>query len=134
MSDVTMTETAFFLPRGDAGFEATPVTRGPWDNRFQHGGPPAALMGGAMARFGDDAGDFTMVRVTVDLLRPVPIGRLALSIELERPGCTAQHLRAALFASDQQVARARGLRLRRTALEVSPPPSPSPWSTSPASR
>ncbi len=41
---------AFYLPKGDA-FEATVLTLGPWHDRFQHGGPPAAL-----ERFGD--GDF----------------------------------------------------------------------------
>ena len=58
---------AFYL--ADAGaFEATELTRGPWGD-VQHGGPPAALLAGAMEAFGDGAGERVLVRVGVELLR-----------------------------------------------------------------
>ena len=119
-------EHAFFLPDGDA-YVATPNTRGPWDNRFQHGGPPSALLTGAMARFGEDAEDFAMARVTVELLRPVPIARLELRVAMERPGRTVQRLTAELLAEGKRVCTAQGLRIRR--LELVPPelPEPTPW-------
>src|SRR5919201_977977 len=34
---------AFYLPDGEDRFLATELTRGPWDPRAQHAGPPAAL-------------------------------------------------------------------------------------------
>jgi len=60
-------------PRRPDVFHATPLTRGPWDNRFQHGGPPSALLSGAMARFGHNAAGFTLAHVRAELLRPVPL-------------------------------------------------------------
>lgn len=67
-----MVET-FFVPDGD-GFVATPLTRGPWDKGSQHGGPPAALLARAIESALPPA--FRLARVSVDVLRPVPIGRM----------------------------------------------------------
>ena len=64
---------AFFVPDGE-GFTATPLTRGPWDKGSQHGGPPAALL--ARAVEAELPPDFRLARMTVDILRPVPIGRV----------------------------------------------------------
>src|SRR5919198_1227289 len=44
---------AFYLPSG-GGFEPTELTRGPWDPRAQHAGPPAALVGRAVELAGRD--------------------------------------------------------------------------------
>ncbi|MGH9324065.1 MAG: hypothetical protein ACRD3V_29780 [Vicinamibacteria bacterium] len=35
---------SFFVPLEKA-FAATDATRGPWDDRHQHGGPPSGLLG-----------------------------------------------------------------------------------------
>src|SRR3981081_160852 len=45
---------AFFV-RDRSRLMATALTRGPWSNEHQHGGPPAALLAGAMERAGDAA-------------------------------------------------------------------------------
>ena len=68
-------DTAFYVPDG-AGFAATPLTRGPWDVRFQHGGPPSALVCGALARWGTDSERWFLSRLTIELLRPVPLGHV----------------------------------------------------------
>jgi hypothetical protein len=65
--------SAFFHPDGD-GFVATPQTRGPWDESAQHGGPPGALLARAVER--QLPPGFRLARLTLDLLRPVPIGRV----------------------------------------------------------
>jgi hypothetical protein len=64
---------AFFQPDG-AGFVATPLTRGPWDEKAQHGGPPAALLVRAVEA--ELPPDFRLARLSVDILRPVPLGRV----------------------------------------------------------
>lgn len=103
---------SFFEPTDD-GVAATVLTRGPWDERFQHGGPPSALLAGAFERFGDDANDFVVARVAWEFRRPVPIGRLRIAVEAEHLGRTTQRLRGALLHDDIVVLEARGLRVRR---------------------
>lgn len=113
---------AFYVPDGDA-LVATPLTRGPWDDRFQHGGPPAALLAGAMARAAEG---FALARVTVELLRPVPIGRMHVAVDEGRPGRTVRRLEAVLEADGQRVLEARTVLVRR---EASMPAGPvaDPW-------
>ncbi|MBX2796810.1 MAG: thioesterase family protein [Myxococcales bacterium] len=115
-----LTDGAFYLPDGD-DFVATELTRGPWDNRFQHGGPPSALLTDALRADG-----FFLARVTISLLRPVPIAKLSVRTG-DPQGRRAQHVTASLFAGDQLVAEARGLRIRRAPLDVPSPPAPPPW-------
>ena len=110
-------EDAFFVREG-ARLVATALTRGPWSNEHQHGGPPAALLGGALERAGSDAAEFRLVRVTVEFLRPVPIAPLEVSTEMVRAGKQAQRIGASLSAGGVEVARALGLRLRRQRLDL----------------
>ncbi|HYZ90143.1 MAG TPA: thioesterase family protein [Myxococcales bacterium] len=108
---------AFFI-RDGARLVATELTRGPWSNEHQHGGPPAALLTGAIERAGADAADFRLARVTVEFLRPVPIAPLEVSTEVVRAGKQAQRIAASLDAAGMEVARAIGLRLRRQPLDL----------------
>jgi hypothetical protein len=110
---------AFFVPEGHR-FVATELTRGPWSNDHQHGGPPSALMGRAIERWGDDAARFTVARVTVELLRPVPLGPLEVEVEPVRISRKAQRLTARLLAGGEEVARAFGLRIRLAELDLPP--------------
>jgi hypothetical protein len=112
--------TAFFRPAGD-GFEATALTQGPWAPGFQHGGPPAALMAGAMDRHGEDADQRLLVRVTVELLRPIPIGAVALQVTSLRQGRRVDWLRAELAVRGEAVAVATGMRIRTVPLSVPAP-------------
>jgi hypothetical protein len=116
---------AFFVREGHR-FVATELTRGPWSNDHQHGGPPSAIIGRALERWGDDAAQFAVVRVTVELLRPVPIGPLEVEVEPIRSSRKAQRLSARLLADGVEVARAFGLRVRIAALEL-PPPRVAPY-------
>lgn len=95
----------------------TPATRGPWDPRHQHGGPPAALLGRGIERYGEDASAFVVTRLTVELLRPIPVdGRLRVDVAPVRLGGEAQRLTASLRDEDDtELARAAGLRIREVA-------------------
>ena len=93
--------SAFYEADGP-DYVATPYTRGqrdlraapPWDNRFQHGGPPSALLARAL----EEPGSF-LVRVTVSLLRPVPVGRVRVEVE-RGGGRTAQRPYARMIADE----------------------------------
>src|SRR6185436_3410071 len=92
----------------------TVLARGPWTPEAQHGGAPAALLARAVERFeGGDA--MVVVRVTVELLRPVPIAPLRVMTRLSRPGKKVQIVEASLVVAEggTEVARASGLRIRR---------------------
>lgn len=92
MSD--MGATSLFEPVTADRYRATELSRGPWDPDACHGGPPAALVGGALesaiagfaqAELGGGV-TFFPARVTVELLRPVPLTELTVTTEVRRPG------------------------------------------------
>jgi hypothetical protein len=101
---------AFFLPDGDR-FVATELTRGPWDAGAQHAGPPAALLGRAIERFGP-RDDVQVVRITFEILRQVPIAPLEITATLLRGGRSVEVVGAALHHDGTEVMRATGVRIR----------------------
>ena len=123
---------AFFEPLGDDRWRATVHTTGPWDARFQHGGPPSALLGREVERrSGRD--DLVTTRVTVEILGAVPVGELVMSSRVSRPGRSVELVQAVLSAGGRDVARAEAWRVLRTTQEVAsrdrpapplPPPAP----------
>jgi hypothetical protein len=92
--------------------EATELTRGPWDPSAQHGGAPAALLGRAIEAVQPGA-EMRVARVTLELLRPVPIAPLRVETELVRPGRRVQLVAARLYAGETLVLQALALRIRR---------------------
>jgi hypothetical protein len=75
-------------------FESTELTRGPWDGRTQHAGPPAALLGRAVeakARAG-----MRVARLTFDIARPVPIAVLEVTAGVVREGRSVMVVQAAI--------------------------------------
>ncbi|PCC74528.1 Thioesterase-like superfamily protein [Nannocystis exedens] len=121
-------DEALYLPDGDADratrFIATPWTRGPWDMRLQHGGPPTALMVRAMERHAAELGEFQLACVTTDFLRAVPIGACDLAVEPLRSGRRALGLQCTLAVDGRPCARAGALFIRR--LDVPVPPELAP--------
>ena len=118
---------AVFIPEGDL-FRPTDLARGPWDPRAQHGGPPASLLARAVER-ADGGESFFVARLTIDLLRPVPLTPLRIETRMTRPGRRVQSLEAVMTANGVDVARAHGLRILRCTvvlpdevLDLSPPP------------
>lgn len=90
---------AFYLPDGDGRFTATELTRGPWDADAQHAGPPAALLARAIeARSAIDGGQ--TVRLSYDILRPVPVAPVRIEARTLRPGRRVEQLEATLSAAE----------------------------------
>jgi hypothetical protein len=95
----------------------TELARGPWDPNALHGGPTAALLARALERH--DPGTASLVaRLTVELLRPVPIAPLRVVARTARPGRNVQTLEGVVLAGDTEVARAGALRIRITDLAL----------------
>ena len=110
---------AYFVPHGDR-FAATEHTRGPWSPDHQHGGPPAALLARACERLVAATG-MAVVRMTVELLAPVPIATVDVMATIARAGRKVQRLEATLSAGDRPVCRATGLAIRVADTGVSTP-------------
>jgi hypothetical protein len=63
--------------------EPTPAAAGPWDAQHQHGAAPAALVAWAADRLETDR-PMRVARLTLDLVRPVPIAPLEIRTEIVR--------------------------------------------------
>lgn len=107
------TTEPFYLRQRDGSFHSTPSTRGPWDERFQHGGPPSALLVKAMTQAVAEVGGpaFQLVRLTNEILKPVPIGPLRVEVDEPRGGRQVKRVRARLVA-DTVVMEAQALFVR----------------------
>jgi hypothetical protein len=122
---------AFYERDGDR-FRATELTRGPWDPGAQHAGPPSAMIAREVELL-EDAAEFQVGRLTFEILRPVPIGPVAVEATVMRPGRRVQMVEASLFGEDEEpLISARGWRVRTSALDLpaelidlgDPPPGP----------
>jgi Thioesterase-like superfamily len=107
---VQTVHSVFFEPAGTGAFVATPATAGPWSAQAQHGGPPSALAARALELHEPDEGQ-RLARVAVDILRPVPLGKITVRTRTVRPGRRVALLEAVLEADDQEVIHARGWRI-----------------------
>ena len=105
---------AFYIPDGDR-YLATEHTRGPWSPKHQHGGPPAALIAHVIEAA---APEFTIARITVDFLRPVPIDRLGVRVETLRAGSKVQRVSGTLLHGETVVAHAMVTLVRATGADA----------------
>jgi hypothetical protein len=116
---------AFYEQVDDDRFRSTVHTTGPWDPRAQHAGGPSALLTGSMAAA---VPNLQVTRVTLDILRPVPIADLTVSVEVVRPGGRISLVEGTL--SDEQgpclLARAWAMRTTQIDLVIAPPEAPLP--------
>ena len=101
---------AFYLPRADGTFEATGASAGPWDPGLQHGGPPSALLARAMEAEPSPVPQ-RLARLTVEILRAVPVGRLSIRAETVRPGKKVALVEATGSVDGVECLRARGWRI-----------------------
>ena len=103
---------------------ASRLTQGPWSPDAQHGGPVAALLARAVESVPEPV-PMQVVRLTVELLRPVPVAELRVETRVARDGRRVQVIDADLVAGDERVASARALRIRTASLDLPvPPPAP----------
>ena len=124
---------AFFEPLGDGRFRSTAHTRGPWDPRSQHAGPPAALLGRALERC-EPREDMLLARLTFEILAPVPVADLELEARKVRPGRSVELLEAEMRADGRTVMTVRGWRVlgaRSPTAGVPQPPPPRPVEETP---
>lgn len=120
---MTSLPEAFYVPVGGL-LTPTALCIGPWDARFQHGGPPAALL--ARAALAEAPDGFGLARLTVDLLRPIPLAPLRARASSTRVGRTVAWLDAELVDADDRVlARAWAVVIRRQGLSLPEPSEPS---------
>src|SRR5262249_53411987 len=99
----------------------TELARGPWDPNAQHGGPCAALLADRLERH--DAGPPAHVaRMTIELLRPVPMQPIELRARTLRPGKKVQLVEASALANETEVVRATALRIRRADISFADAP------------
>lgn len=104
-----------FYHRTEEGFEPTVYTRGPWDERFQHGGPPSALLLRQLteAVAAGEGGPFAVARLSTEYLRPVPVAPLQVQVEEPMGGRSVRRVTGRLLAGDRLVMEARAVFLRQ---------------------
>lgn len=112
---------SLFVPDGDA-WVPTELSRGPWDPTALHGGAVAAFVTRAFERL-DAPVPMRLARLTLELLRPVPLEPLTLTARVVRPGGRVGLLEAELRRAedDTLLVLARALRIREAAIDFPDP-------------
>jgi hypothetical protein len=95
-------------------------TRGGWSDETQHGGPPAGILARAIEEVATPVA-MQVVRLTVDLTRPVPLAPLHIETSVVKEGGRIQLVDASLSAEGVELGRARALKIRTGRLDL---PSP----------
>ena len=102
-----------------------PHAAGPWNETMQHGSAPSALVTW-LAEQMPTASPMHVTRVTIDLLRPVPVAPLTFETEVLREGRKIQLVGVRLMANGTVVVRATVLKIRAEAQvlpsEIADPP------------
>jgi Thioesterase-like superfamily len=91
----------------------TDAARGPWNPDVIHGAAVAALLAGAFEAEGE-----VVVRVLVELMRPVPHQALTISVTDSEGGRRVKRQTAVLLANNRPVAKASALRIRHADLAL----------------
>lgn len=89
-----------------------PMAGGPWDPKMQHGSAPSALIT-ALAEAVPTTVPMRVARLTVDLMRPVPVAPLEVKTEILREGRKIQLCNIDLIADGKLCVRGTVLRIRR---------------------
>lgn len=102
--------SSFFTSADGQWFRPTDHCRGPWDPDSCHAGPPTGLLARALERLVPDQ---RLRRITVDLVRPVPMAGFRIEAEVVRQGRSVTTSRAVLIDDDGRPrVTAAGLHLR----------------------
>ena len=125
--------TSAYTRADGQGLHATALTRGPWHPQHQHGGPPSALVCRAIEQSAQAHGLTHVGRLTVNLIRPVPIGECQVEVEAEYVGRNAGHYSARLLAAGKEVARFTALMQREFEMPLPQDTPGHPWPGAPKS-
>ena len=99
----------FFTSADGEWFSPTDATRGPWDVDACHAGPPTGLLARASER---EIPDRQLVRLTAELLRPIPHAGFAVTAEVTRRGRSISTTRLAIVeGSGREVVTATAMHL-----------------------
>ncbi len=90
---------------------------GPWDPTMQHGSAPSALVTWAAERIPTPT-PMAITRMTIDLMRPVPVAPLTFETDVLREGRKIQLSMVRLRANGTEVARATVLKTRTDTLPL----------------
>ena len=90
---------------------SSPHAAGPWNPHMQHGSAPSALVTW-LAEQMPTASPMAVSRVTVDLMRPVPVAPLTYEIEVLREGRKIQLVGIRLLSNGTVVVNATVLKIR----------------------
>src|SRR5438477_11716450 len=96
-----------------------PKAAGPWDSNMQHGSPAAALVTWAAEAIATPV-PMWIARVSVDLMRPVPVAPLTIETEILREGRKIQLCAIRLRAAGVIVVAATVLKIKMQANELPP--------------
>lgn len=94
---------------------ASELTRGPWDPRHQHAGPPIAMVCRAIEAVAGEHGLTHIARLTANLIRPMPIADLEIEVTTDYQGRNAAHYAARLLGEGKELARFTALAQREHA-------------------
>src|SRR3954468_12846785 len=97
----------------------SPYAAGPWDPGMQHGSAPASLVVWAAEAIPTPV-PMRIARVTVDLMRPVPVAPLTIESEVLREGRKIQLCAVRLLANGIVVVGATVLKIKMQANELPP--------------
>ncbi len=112
---------------------STPAAGGPWDKTLQHGSAPSSLIV-AVAEAVPSRDPMRVARLSVDLMRPVPVAPLDIRTTIVREGRKIQLCQIDLMADGVLVVRGSVLKLRRTPTELPPEVKDEPVTLPPPDR
>ena len=122
-----MSSTALFIREGENVWRPTDAARGPWTPDALHGGPVAALLAHAALPLTDT---LLPARLTVEILRPVPVAPVTVRAEVTRPGRRVRAVAVSMIAGETEVATASLVAIRTAPVPapeqpiIAPPPGP----------
>lgn len=105
-----MDDQAFYTQISAEVFDSSPLTAGPWGASSQHAGPPSALLARQIERHQPRPGH-RLARVSVDILLPVPVAPLHITVESLRTSKRVELLQAVAQAAGRTVLIARAWRI-----------------------
>ena len=97
--------------------ETSAFAGGPWNPKLQHGAAPSSLICWAVEHLPSPV-PMRVARLTVDLMRPVPVAPLTVETEIVREGRKIQLVSVRLLADGAEVVRASALRIRTDPQEM----------------
>lgn len=110
----------FYRQMDEDRFESTGATSGPWRADAQHAGPPSALLARAMERHAPRE-DMRLADVRTDILGPVPVAPLTVTVRTLRGGRSMELLEAEAATDDGRPALvARAWRIMRAPADFPP--------------